>query len=74
MALDKLREATLIQFGVDKAIKSTSIFVQSKLKIEKPVKFTTAIVKIVRDKRISFTYREKNFTVSTNSIEVMCHF
>ncbi len=74
IAIDKLREATLIQFGVDKAIKQTTTFVQSQLKIQNHVKYGTAIVKVVREKRISFIYQEKNISITTNSIEVTCHF
>lgn len=73
-ALDKLKDAAFIHFGVDKAVKNTAIYIQTRFHVQEQVKITAAVYKIIKDKRISINYQEKTFTISPNYLEIMCHF
>lgn len=73
-ALDKAREAAIIQVGLDKAIRNGSTYLQSRLGITKTVKITAGIVKIVRDKSVSLNFQSNSVRLSLNSVEVSYHF
>lgn len=67
-ALDKLREAAMIQFGVTKMMDHTKTYVESQLKIRKEVMVVAGIYKIVKEKSIEFKISKDTVKISTNSV------
>lgn len=81
IAIEKAREAAMIQLGVQKIINDTQKYAEGQVnrrlhdwKIDKEVAFTAGVYKIVKEKTISFKLKGNVYRISTESVNFTHYF
>lgn len=68
VALDKAKEAALIQLGIPTMMKNAKTHFIGQLKVDREVILVAGIYKIVKDKAIEFNISKDSVKISTNSV------